>query len=151
MIEGVKVKRLTRHVDDRGYVMEILRDDDPIFMKFGQVYVSACHPGIVKAWHAHQKQYDHFCVVSGNAKVGLYDGREGSPTHGQTESVVLGELNPVVLQIPPGVWHGMMALGNERCLLVNVPTEHYNRADPDELRKDAYTDEIPFTWEVKGR
>ena len=84
MIEGVHIKRLVRHVDDRGCVMEILRDDDEIFEGFGQVYVSACFPGVVKAWHCHERQIDSFCVLVGNAKIGLYDDREGSPTRGRS-------------------------------------------------------------------
>jgi dTDP-4-dehydrorhamnose 3,5-epimerase len=36
--------------------MEILRRDDPIFQKFGQVYMTTNYPGVVKAWHYHKKQ-----------------------------------------------------------------------------------------------
>ena len=113
MIDGVRIKKLVRHVDERGWLMEILRDDDEIFIDFGQVYVSACFPGIVKAWHCHEIQTDSFCVLSGNARIGLYDDREGSPTCGEAQSNVAGELNPVVVQIPPLVWHGFGAVGGE--------------------------------------
>ena len=53
MIEGVKVKKLKVMPDDRGRLMEILRSDDEIFQKFGQVYMTTAFPGIVKAWHFH--------------------------------------------------------------------------------------------------
>jgi dTDP-4-dehydrorhamnose 3,5-epimerase len=150
MIEGVKIKALRRIVDDRGFIMEILRDDDEMFRGFGQAYISGCFPGVVKAWHCHRLQFDNFCVVSGNAKVGMYDDREGSPTRGETMGIVLGELNPCVVQIPPLVWHGMAAVGNETALLLNVPTEHYNREEPDEMRRPAFDPEIPFEWMTKG-
>jgi len=150
MIEGVRIKKLVRHVDERGWLMEILRDDDEIFIDFGQVYVSAGFPGVVKAWHCHRIQTDSFCVLAGNAKVGLYDDREGSPTCGEAQAIVAGELNPLVVQIPPMVWHGFMALGGHTAVVLNVPTVHYNRDEPDELRRDPFDPEIPFEWFTQG-
>ena len=150
MIEGVKIKKLRRIVDDRGYLMEILRDDDELFIRFGQVYISACFPGIVKAWHCHRKQWDNFCVISGNAKIGLYDDRPESPTCGEVEALVIGELNPVLVQIPPMVWHGMAAVGGQTAILLNIPTEHYEYDEPDELRRPPFDPEIPFEWFTKG-
>ncbi len=150
MIDGVKIKQLTRHVDDRGYLMEILRDDDDMFIEFGQVYVSAVFPGVVKAWHCHEIQTDSFCVLSGNAKVGLFDDRPDSPTCGQAQAVICGELRPLVVQIPPMVWHGFAAVGGETALVLNVPTEHYNADNPDELRRPLHDPDIPFEWFTEG-
>lgn len=149
MIEGVVVKRLQPIVDERGYLMEILRSDGELFQKFGQAYVSACFAGMVKAWHCHQVQYDHFCCLQGNLKVGLYDDREGSPSCGQTDTLVIGVLNPCLVRIPPLVWHGFMALG-ETAVVLNLPTELYNYDQPDELRRDAFDPAIPFTWKREG-
>jgi dTDP-4-dehydrorhamnose 3,5-epimerase len=150
MIEGVVVKKLTRHVDERGYVMEILRRDDDLFRQFGQAYVSACFPGIVKAWHCHRVQYDHFCCLAGNLKVGLYDDRPDSPTCGQTQGLVIGALSPALVCIPPLVWHGFMAVGTEMAVVLNLPTELYDYREPDELRRDPFDPEIPFEWQSKG-
>jgi len=150
MIDGVIIKPLRRIVDDRGYVMVILREDDEEFRSFGQAYVSACLPGVVKAWHCHQKQWDYFCVVAGNAKVGLYDDREGSPTRGQTASLVIGELNPTLVVIPPLVWHGFTALGGQMAVLLNLPTLPYDEQEPDELRRPPFDPEIPFEWFIRG-
>lgn len=150
MIEGVIIKPLLRHVDERGYLMEILRSDEEIFVRFGQAYVSACFPGIVKAWHCHQRQYDYFCCLVGNMKIGLYDDRAESSTRGQTQAIVIGELNPALVRIPPLVWHGFTALGQQTALVLNIPTEVYNRAEPDELRRDPFDPEIPFSWEPRS-
>lgn len=150
MIDGVIVKPLRRIVDDRGYVMVILREDDEEFRGFGQAYVSACFPGVVKAWHCHRKQWDYFCVVAGDAKIGLYDDREDSPTRGQTASVVIGQLNPALVVIPPLVWHGVTALGGQMAILLNLPTLPYAPEDPDELRRPPFDPEIPFEWFTKG-
>ncbi len=149
MIQGVEVKQLTRNADERGFLMELLRSDDPIFTKFGQCYVSMNYPGVVRAWHWHQKQDDFFVVVKGMTKVGLYDMREGSPTRGEVNEFCLGDNNNIVLKIPPGVAHGYKTVGVEPSLLVNFPSEVYNREEPDEHRLPWDSDEIPFNWDIE--
>jgi hypothetical protein len=91
MIDGVMVKQLRVLPDERGRLMEILREDDEIFMRFGQVYLTTGYPGVVKAWHYHKGQFDHFCVVKGMMKVVLYDSRDGSPTKGEVNEFFLGD------------------------------------------------------------
>ncbi len=63
LIQGVTVKPLKVIADERGYLMEMMRVDDPFFQKFGQTYVSVAYPGVVKGWHYHKKQTDHFVIV----------------------------------------------------------------------------------------
>ena len=77
LIAGFGVRRAKVIPDERGRLGEILRADDPWFEKFGQVYFTTTYPGIVKAWHYHRKQTDHFYVIRGTVKVGLYDARRG--------------------------------------------------------------------------
>ncbi len=149
MIDGVRIKQLIPHADERGYLMELLRSDDDIFRKFGQCYVSLNYPGVVRAWHYHKKQDDYFAVVKGMCKVGLYDLREGSPTHGEANTFYLGEHNRILLLIPAGVAHGYKTVGTEPSLLVNFPTEVYNPADPDEYRIPWNSPDIPFNWEIE--
>ena len=146
MIEGVKVRKLRHIPDERGYLMEMLRSDWEEYDKFSQVYVTAVYPGVVKGWHYHKIQTDHFICIHGMAKVVLYDGREGSPTHGEVNEFFMGEQNPMLLKIPPGVMHGFKGISQEMTLIVNVPTELYNYEQPDEYRLPAHTDEIPYDW-----
>lgn len=149
MIEGVKKISLVRNPDDRGYVTEILRCDSPHFIKFGQVYVASCRRNVVKAWHCHEKQTDHFYVIKGTAKIGLYDDRVDSPTHGEYNVFILGEDGEdALLILPPLVWHGQMGL-SEMSYLINIPTEPYNPDNPDELRKGI--DELEDIWTIKNR
>ena len=49
MIEGVVTKPLKQVADERGWLTEILRSDWPEFQRFGQVYVTAGYPQVVKA------------------------------------------------------------------------------------------------------
>ena len=149
MIEGVEIKQLTKHADERGYLMELLRCDDAIFRKFGQAYVSLNYPGVVRGWHYHKKQDDYFAVVKGMAKVALYDAREDSPTRGQVDEFFLGEQNNILLKIPVGVMHGYKTVGAEPSLLINFPSEPYDPQQPDEYRLPWDTDQIPYDWAIK--
>lgn len=150
MIDGAVVKQLRMISDERGYLMEMLRSDDPVFERFGQSYVTACYPGVVKGWHYHRKQTDHFVCVKGMAKVVLYDSREDSPTHGQVQEFFMGERNPVLLKIPRSVMHGFKAVGTETALIINFPTELYNYSEPDEYRVAWDSPEIPYDWSAKN-
>ena len=149
LIDGVKVKPLRVIPDERGYLFEMLRSDDPLFQKFGQSYVTAIYPGVVKAWHYHKKQDDHFVCVHGMTKVVLYDDRPGSPTHGVVNEFFMGEKNNILLVIPKLVWHGMKGMATDTALIVNTPTEAYDPADPDEFRKPYDTPDIPYDWALK--
>jgi dTDP-4-dehydrorhamnose 3,5-epimerase len=149
LIVGVQIKRLTPHVDERGFLMEMLRADDPIFQKFGQAYVSLNYPGVIRAWHWHEKQTDYWVVVKGMIKAALYDRRPDSPTYGLINEFFMGEQNPILLVIPPQVAHGYKTIGVEPSLLINFPTEPYNREQPDEFRLPYDTPEIPYDWDIR--
>ena len=148
-ISGVKTRRLKLIPDDRGWLMEMLRSDWEEFEKFGQTYVTACYPGVVKAWHYHKHQTDHFICVSGMAKVALYDPRDSSPTKGMVNEFFMGTLNPILVKIPNMVYHGFTAIGNEMTIVVNVPTKLYKYDKPDEYRVPYDDPSIPYKWEVK--
>jgi len=147
MIEGVKVKQLKPHCDERGRVMEIFRSDWNEFNKFGQVYMTTAYPGVVKGWHFHKKQTDTFVCIKGMMKVVLYDTRDASSTKGQLNEFFIGEHNPLLVQIPPHVHHGFKCISNTEALIINIPTETYNPQEPDEFRLPPDTEEIPYNWE----
>jgi len=149
LIDGVVVKTLKVIPDERGWLMEILRNDDPFFQKFGQIYVTVAYPGVVKGWHLHKKQTDHFCCVKGMLKVVLYDDREGSPTRGEVNEFFIGEKNPQLIRIPVGVLHGMKGIGTEPALLVNAPDEVYDYKAPDEYRVHPHDNDVPYDWSQK--
>ena len=146
MIDGVKIKKLKIISDERGRLMEILRNDDDLFEKFGQVYMTTAYPKVVKAWHYHKKQTDNFTCVKGKMRLGLYDSREGSPTYGETAEFIIGPDDPMVIQIPNGIYHGFKCVSDEEAIVINTPTESYNREEPDEFRVDAMDNDIPFDW-----
>ncbi|SDY17086.1 dTDP-4-dehydrorhamnose 3,5-epimerase [Evansella caseinilytica] len=151
MIEGVSEKKLIKHVDDRGYLMELLRDDDGLLERFGQASVSMSYPGVIKAFHYHRHQDDIWFFPSGNAQVVLFDLREASTTHKETNVFFMGEENPVLLLIPKGVAHGYRVLGNQPAMIVYFTTSSYRREAPDEYRIAWDDPLIGFDWTTKHR
>lgn len=149
MIQAVEIKQLKPHADERGYLMEMLRADDPIFETFGQTYVAMNYPGVIRAWHYHKEQIDLWVCVKGMIKVGLYDAREDSPTKGETQTVYMGDNNNVLLKIPIGVYHGYKTVGVDPSYLLNFPTKPYDPKQPDEYRAAFDDPNIPFDWEIK--
>ncbi|MCX6639099.1 MAG: dTDP-4-dehydrorhamnose 3,5-epimerase family protein [bacterium] len=148
-IHDVVVKDLRLIPDERGRLMEILRADDEIFMKFGQIYMTTNYPGVVKAWHYHKSQTDHVVCVKGMIKLVLFDGREGSPSKGCLNEFFLGDHNHKLVRIPAGVWHGWKGISETESLVINLPTEMYDYKQPDEFRLPFDTDEIPYDWDIK--
>jgi dTDP-4-dehydrorhamnose 3,5-epimerase len=149
MIEGVKVKQLWLIPDERGRLMELLRSDDEVFIKFGQIYMTTVYPGVVKAWHYHKQQTDNFVAVRGMIKLVLYDARDGSPTRGEVNEFFIGDWSQRLVQIPPGVYHGFKCISETEAIVINIPTEMYHYDQPDEYRLDPHTGEIPYEWARK--
>jgi dTDP-4-dehydrorhamnose 3,5-epimerase len=151
MIDGVMIKKLKVVPDERGHLMECLRNDDELFIKFGQLYMTTTLPGVVKGWHLHDVQWDNIVCVKGMIKLVLYDDREGSPTRSEIDEFFLGEHNPMLVRVPDGIWHGWKCVGTEEAYIVNAPTEVYRYDAPDQRELPHDTPEIPYDWGVKLR
>jgi dTDP-4-dehydrorhamnose 3,5-epimerase len=147
-ISGVIVARITENADDRQVLSVFLKATDPFFSGFQQSYVTKTSRGVVKAWHYHLKQTDVWFVASGKIKVGLFDAREGSPTCGVANTVVMGTGANVTLVIPPGVFHGYITL-SEESVLINTTNCPYS--PDDEFRAPWDDPQFGFTWEVENR
>ena len=118
-IDGVKVKPLRSSPTSAAGCMEILRaDDSELFTQFGQVYVSATYPGVVKAWHYHEQQMDNFACVAGMVKLVLVDTRATRrPTAPSTNSSSACRTRMLV-QVPNLVYHGW------KCISVGTVARH---------------------------
>jgi len=144
--EGVVFNKLVRNCDDRGFFSEIVRDDENLVERFGQMSVSKTNAGVIKAFHYHKYQDDIWFFPSGNVRAVLYDQREDSESYGLFKEYFMGEDNPSVLIIPKGVAHGYQVLGNEPATIVYSATKAFNHAEPDEGRIPY--DSVDFDWRV---
>jgi dTDP-4-dehydrorhamnose 3,5-epimerase len=140
-IDGVVLKQLVTHADERGFFREVIRESDGFFDHFGQWSHSLMYAGTTKAWHIHQKQTDWWYAI-GAIKVALYDTREGSPTKGQLMELLMGDLHATCLKIPPGVAHGCHAL--QLSHLLYITSSVYSPEDEGRIPHDDAT--IGYDW-----
>ena len=101
MIDGVKLTPLKQIFDERGKVMHMLREDSSVFSRFGEIYFSCTHPGVVKAWHMHKKMTLNYAVIYGEIKFVLYDDRPQSPTKGELQEFFISPENYILVTVPP--------------------------------------------------
>ncbi len=152
MIDGVRVRDLVLHTDDRGIVCEMFDPrwgwhPDPLVF----TYCYTVRPGWVKGWAMHKLHEDRYCLLAGEMKVVLYDAREDSPTFREVRELYLTEHRRQLLSIPPGVWHADQNVGEKDVLVVNFPTIQYDHTNPDKYRLPVGTDLIPYQFgNVKG-
>lgn len=147
MIDGVEVRPLRRIADERGSVMHMLRESDPWFTRFGEIYFSTVYPGVVKGWHLHQRMILNYAVPHGSIKLVLYDDREDSRTRGEVQEIFIGDHNYVLVQVPPRVWNGFKGLGSSTAVVANCASIPH---DPGEIiRVDPHRNELPYDWSRK--
>src|SRR2546428_14182988 len=103
-IEGVVLKELVTHADERGFFREVIRESDEFFDNFGQWSHSLMYPRTAKAWHIHQRQTDWWYVI-GALKAAVYDTRDDSPSTRQLMEFLMGDGKPCCLKSTPGVAH----------------------------------------------
>ena len=169
LIDGVEINELKVFKDERGAVMRMMRRDDPFFREFGEIYFSIVMPRAVKAWHLHKSMTLNYACVFGIIQLVLCDQREGSPTCGVINDIVLAGYpdfkNYNLVTIPPGVWNGFRQLVRvhecpgktkfteliEPAIVANCATEPH---DPDEIVRISPDESlIEYDWgpyEVAG-
>ncbi|GAC1337380.1 MAG: dTDP-4-dehydrorhamnose 3,5-epimerase family protein [Candidatus Dormibacteria bacterium] len=163
-IDGVMVKTFKKFADQRGYFIEQLKRGDrddrgrPFIpdQPFAQMSRSLAYarggnpPELIKAFHWHRRQWDYWDIIQGDARVVLVDLREGSPTEGRVQVVMLGENAPRMVAIPPLVAHGYQAVALRDVILNYYVTEPYAPDDPDEGRISWDDPRIGFDWSIEN-
>ena len=149
MIEGVIIKPLRQILDERGKVMHMMRNDDPGFSGFGEIYFSCVFPGVIKGWHIHKKMVLNYAVPYGTIKLVLYDDRPGSKTKSEVQEIYLGPENYCLVRIPPLVWNGFKGVGITPAIVANCSSIPHDPAEID--RKSPDDPSIPYRWELINR
>lgn len=146
-IQGVQLVPKKKIIDDRGGIFHMLRNDDPEFQKFGEIYFSKIHPGVVKAWHHHSRMTLNYLVVVGSIQLGLWDGRKDSPTYGKSQTIYLDEQMSQLAIVPPGVWNGFKGLGSISSIVANCASEPH---DPSEITRKPFNEKsFAYDWSTK--
>tara|TARA_B110000503_G_C7159953_1_gene419175 strand:+ start:2673 stop:3128 length:456 start_codon:yes stop_codon:yes gene_type:complete len=149
LISGVKIVDLDQIKDERGKVMHMLKSSDKHFLGFGEIYFSTAWPGSIKAWHIHKKMTLNNVVISGNAKLVVYDIREQSKTYKLINEFFIGEDNYKLIQIPPGLANGYKAYGDKQCILANCSTHPHEKKEISYINPN--NNSIPYNWDLKNK
>ena len=145
-IDGVVFKSLRQFQDERGWLVELYRNDEiaeehhPVM-----AYISETNPGITRGPHEHVDQSDYFAFIGpGNFDLYLWDSRPTSPTYGHRNITRCGVENPVSVIIPPGVVHAYKNIGETSGWVYNGPNRlyagHGKNSPVDEIRHEDNTD-----------
>lgn len=112
--------------------MELFRQDEllPEHMPV-MAYVSQTEPGVTRGPHEHSDQTDVFCFMGpGDFELHLWEQVQNrgigvvvpDPYH---ESFVVGESNPVMVVVPPGVVHAYKNISDKPGWVWNAPNRLY--------------------------
>ena len=149
-IDGVHIKKIVRHEDERGYFSELLKRGEPGFHTIEQTSYAVCKPGVIKAFHFHD-YWESWVVLRGRAQIVIRDTRSGSKTEGLTQVIYAGEDDPIAISIPPNVAHGYKALGDKDVGMLYHAEEAYNSTRKDQIGAIAFdSPDIGFDWNSHG-
>jgi dTDP-4-dehydrorhamnose 3,5-epimerase len=149
MINGVILTPLKQVFDERGKVMHMLREDSPVFSRFGEIYFSCTHPGVVKAWHLHKEMTLNYAVIYGEIKFVLFDDRAESPTRGVVQEIFISPENYMLVTVPPLIWNGFKSVGTQTAIVANCATLPHRQDEIDRL--PAFDSRVPYDWNLKHR
>lgn len=138
MIKGVIIKKIAKNMDARGWLAEIYRSDEVNFQP-AMSYISLTKPGVIRGPHEHEYQSDCFIFIGpGNFEFHLWDRRAKSGVKNKYLKIAVGEDNPVLVIVPPGVVHGYKCVGGKNGWCVNMPDKLYKgegkAGEVDEIR-----------------
>ncbi len=147
-IDGVIFRELARYDDQRGWLVELFRNDEvpPPFHPV-MAYVSETAPGVARGPHEHVTQADYFAFIGpGDFTLYMWDARADSPTFGAKTTRVVGESNRCSVIVPPGVVHAYKNTGACPGWVFNAPNQLYagegKREPVDEIRHEERTDSV---------
>jgi dTDP-4-dehydrorhamnose 3,5-epimerase len=129
--------------------MHMLREDSPLFERFGEVYFSVVYPGVVKAWHMHRRAAIYYAVVSGEIKLALSDARQDSKTCAQVQEIFIGQSAYSLVKVPSGIYIGFKGIGVEPAIVAICSTLPHDPAEV--VRVDPFDNDIPYDWALKHR
>jgi len=143
-IEGIKISPLKIISDHRGSVMHMLRNDNQVFEKFGEIYFSTILENKIKAWHLHKEATLNYACVYGKVKLVLYDEREQSKTLGKYQELFLSIENYSLITIPPNVWNGFKGLNKGHSIIANCLNLPHN--EKEMIRSEINDNRFNYKW-----
>lgn len=125
-----ELKKLKKQTDERGWLVEILRDDE-IQEAIKQIYFSTSKPNAIRGNHYHKHKVEWFSVVKGKAKLVLEDNESK-----EKAEVILLDDTPAIVKIPPNISHAIQNIGEDEMYLIVIVNEVFNPDKADTFYKE---------------
>jgi len=135
LLDGIKIFEIKKNIDERGFFCEIFRKDwvkeilgeDEIV----QANLSVSYPGMIRAWHRHNKgQKDYFVVLQGSIKICAYDDASQ-----ELNEIISSSEKLQVVRMPVYYWHGFKNIGHKESIVIYFVNRLYDYNTPDEERR----------------
>jgi dTDP-4-dehydrorhamnose 3,5-epimerase len=138
-IKGVCIFPLGKVEDDRGWLLELFRNDQLLeYHQPEMAYLSMTLPDVTRGPHEHEEQTDMFAFIGpGDFDVHLWERRIeeapyslGDSKHGTNDYIHhethrFGCNNPAAIIIPPGIVHAYKNVSEENGYVMNFPNRLY--------------------------
>lgn len=146
-MKGFEIKELVQHKDERGWLAEIIRDDESEIKPL-MSYLSMTRPGVARGPHEHKEQTDYFCFI-GKFRIYLWDNRKDSDTFRQRKIVETSDV-PTVAVVPPGIVHAYKNIDSREGLVINLPDRLYmGRGKKEEVDEIRYEDDGNSSYRIE--
>jgi dTDP-4-dehydrorhamnose 3,5-epimerase len=144
MIADIEITKLKQITDERGKIMHMMRVDNPIFKKFGEIYFSTVKPEFIKAWHLHKEATLNYACIKGKVKLVLFDDRKESKTLGEYQELILSPEDYFMVTIPPLVWNGFKGIDQEESIIANCMSIPHD--EKEMIRKEILDKKFNYNW-----
>ena len=144
MIADIEITKLKQIMDERGKIMHMMRVDNPIFKKFGEIYFSTVKPEFIKAWHLHIEATLNYACIKGKVKLVLFDDRKESKTLGEYQELILSPEDYFMVTIPPLVWNGFKGIDQEESIIANCMSIPHD--EKEMARKEILDKKFNYNW-----
>lgn len=146
-MKGIEIKELSVYEDNRGWLAEIIRDDESD-VKPVMSYLSMTRPGLARGPHEHTEQTDYFCFI-GKFRLYLWDNREGSGTFREQKIVETSGV-PTIAVVPPGIVHAYKNIDSKEGLVINLPDRLYmGQGKKEKIDEVRYEDDHDSPYRIE--
>lgn len=146
-MEGIEIKELSVYEDNRGWLAEIIRDDESD-VKPVMSYLSMTSPGLVRGPHEHKEQTDYFCFI-GKFRIYLWDNRAESGTFREQKTVETSGV-PTIAVVPPGIVHAYKNIDTKESLVINLPDRLYmGQGKKEKIDEVRYEDDSNSPYRIE--
>ncbi len=127
----MKLNTIPKHSDQRGFLIEFIREDENLLNFKGQIYASTISPGDIRGNHYHNEKTEIFCVMKGKLKV-LVQQIDSNKINEYILDSNKDELDRIL--VSPKYAHAFINIGNEEVILLAYGDKVHDHGNPDQYK-----------------